>query len=101
MNTFAALASPTRCRIVEELANGQRTAGELRELFSLSQPAVSQHLRVLRDVDLVAVRVDAQRRVYSLNAGPLRQIDQWLDRYRRFWVGKLDDLERYMDEEGS
>ncbi len=97
MNTFAALASPTRCRIVEALADGERTAGELGELFALSQPAVSQHLRVLRDAELVAVEVDAQRRVYRLSAEPLRRLDQWLERYRRLWVKKLDSLEHHMD----
>jgi DNA-binding transcriptional ArsR family regulator len=79
MQAFAALADPTRARIMDELASGDRTAGELVGLFDLTQPAVSHHLRVLREADLVVAR--------------------WLDRYRRFWAGKLDDLERHMDEE--
>jgi DNA-binding transcriptional ArsR family regulator len=100
-NTFAALADPKRARIVEALADGERTAGELVSLFSISQPAVSQHLRVLRESGLVVARRDAQRRVYSLDPRPLRELDRWLDGYRRFWAGKLDDLERHIDKEES
>jgi DNA-binding transcriptional ArsR family regulator len=101
MNALAALADPKRARIIETLAEGERTAGELVALFSISQPAVSQHLRVLREAGLVAVERDAQRRVYRLDPRPLRELDRWLDGYRRFWAGKLDDLERHMDEEES
>jgi DNA-binding transcriptional ArsR family regulator len=100
-NIFAALAEPKRARIVEALARRERTAGELVALFSVSQPAVSQHLRVLRDAGLVVARRDAQRRVYRLDPRPLRDLDRWLGRYRRFWAGKLDSLERYLDEEES
>lgn len=99
MNAFAALADPTRATIIEALAEGERTAGELVALFPISQPAVSQHLRVLREAGLVIASKEAQRRVYRLDARPLREIDRWLDNYRRFWAGKLDDLERHMDEE--
>lgn len=99
MNAFAALADPTRASIIEALAEGERTAGELVALFPISQPAVSQHLRVLREAGLVIASKEAQRRVYRLDARPLREIDRWLDSYRRFWAGKLDDLERHMDEE--
>jgi len=101
MNALAALADPKRTRIIEALAEGERTAGELVALFSISQPAVSQHLRVLREAGLVSVERAAQRRVYRLDPRPLRDIDRWLSRYRRFWAGKLDDLERHMDEEES
>jgi DNA-binding transcriptional ArsR family regulator len=100
-DTFAALADPKRARIIEALAGGERSAGELGSLFSISQPAVSQHLRVLREAGLVVAKREAQRRVYRLDARPLRELDKWLSGYRRFWVGKLDDLERHMDEEGS
>jgi DNA-binding transcriptional ArsR family regulator len=98
-NTFAALADPKRARIIEALASGERTAGELVALFSISQPAVSQHLRVLREAGLVVAKRDAQRRVYRLDPGPLRELDEWLSRYRHFWAAKLGDLERHMDEE--
>ena len=101
MNALAALADPKRTRIIEALAERERTAGELVALFSISQPAVSQHLRVLREAGLVAVERVAQRRVYRLDPRPLREIDRWLSGYRRFWAGKLDDLERHMDEEES
>jgi DNA-binding transcriptional ArsR family regulator len=101
MNAFAALADPKRTRIIEALAERERTAGELVALFSISQPAVSQHLRVLREARLVRVKRDAQRRVYRLDPRPLRELDRWLSGYRRFWAGKLDDLERHMDKEES
>lgn len=84
---------------LETLASGERTAGEIGALFPLSQPAISQHLRVLRDAGLVVARRDAQRRIYRLDARPLREIDRWLDRHRRFWATKLDDLERHLDED--
>jgi DNA-binding transcriptional ArsR family regulator len=99
MNAFAALADPTRAQIVDTLAAGERTAGELGALFPLSQPAISQHLRVLREAGLVVARREAQRRIYRLDARPLRDIDRWLDRYRRFWASRLDNLERHLDEE--
>jgi DNA-binding transcriptional ArsR family regulator len=101
VNAFAALADPTRARIVQVLARRERTAGELGKLFPLTQPAVSQHLRVLREAGLVVATRDAQRRVYRLDVRPLREIDRWLDRYRRLWAERLDDLEQHMDEEAS
>jgi DNA-binding transcriptional ArsR family regulator len=100
-NTFAALADPKRAKIIEALAGGERTAGELVALFSISQPAVSQHLRVLREAGLVVATREAQRRVYRLDPRPLRELDRWLGGYRRFWAGKLNDLERHMDKEES
>jgi len=72
--------------------------GELVEQFQISQPAVSQHLRVLKDAGLVASRPVAQRRVYSINPEPLRALDAWLEPYRRFWAVELDALERHLDE---
>lgn len=100
-NIFSALADPKRAQIVETLAAGERTAGELGSLFSISQPAVSQHLRTLREAGLVVATRDAQRRVYRLDPRALRQLDTWLSNYRRLWAGKLDNLERHMDEEES
>jgi DNA-binding transcriptional ArsR family regulator len=99
VNTLAALSDPTRARIVEALAERERTAGEIVRLFPISQPAVSQHLRVLRDSGLVTIEKAAQRRIYHLNPAPLREIDEWLSRYRRFWAGRLDDLEAQLDRE--
>src|SRR5580698_10955050 len=94
MPGFAALADPTRCRIVEMLANGELPAGEIASRFDVSQPAISQHLRVLREARLVRVRVDAQKRVYQLDPAGLAEIDRWLSRVRRFFHGRLDNLER-------
>jgi DNA-binding transcriptional ArsR family regulator len=89
---FEALADPTRRHILELLADGERTAGELAAAFDTSRPAVSRHLRVLREAGLVRWRGDAQRRIYRLDAEPLSEVDAWLGRYRRFWSGRLDAL---------
>jgi DNA-binding transcriptional ArsR family regulator len=88
-----ALIDPTRRRIVELLAEGERSAGELAAEFDVSRPAVSRHLRVLREHGLVSVRTDAQRRLYSLDPAPLEELDAWLGRYRSFWTQRLDALE--------
>lgn len=93
---FEALADPTRRRILELLADGERTAGELAAAFAVSRPAVSRHLRVLRDAELVRWRGDAQRRIYRLAPEPLTEVDAWLDRYRRFWAGRLDALDDHL-----
>ena len=75
--------------------------GELVEALAVSQPAVSKHLRVLRDAGFVEVRADAQRRLYRVRAEPLRAIDDWLEPYRRMWAARLDDLERHLDAMGT
>ncbi len=98
MQAFSALADPTRRHILELLAEREYAAGDLVERFSLSQPAVSQHLRVLRDAGLVRVRRDAQRRMYALEPHGLMEIDAWLSRYRRFWSSHLAALERALNE---
>lgn len=89
---FEAIADPTRRHILELLADGERTAGELAAAFPTSRPAVSRHRRVLREAGHVRWRGDAQRRVYRLDPGPLSEVDAWLDRYRRFWSDRLDAL---------
>jgi DNA-binding transcriptional ArsR family regulator len=88
-----ALSDGVRLRIVEELAGGERTAGELAALFEISRPGVSRHLRVLREAELVTYRSDAQRRLYALCPGPLDEIEAWLQRYRSMWSQRLDSLE--------
>ena len=93
MNAFAALADPTRRRIVELLAEGERSAGELASQFPTSRPGVSRHLRVLREQGLVRARDEGQRRMYSLDPAPLAELDDWLDRYRSFWSYRLDALD--------
>ena len=101
MDIFETLAEPTRRRIVELLADRELCVSELCDQFEISQPAVSRHLRVLRDAHLVDCRVDAQRRLYSLRPGPFEEIDRWLERYRGFWKERLDDLEDLLVEEGN
>jgi DNA-binding transcriptional ArsR family regulator len=96
MQAFEALADPTRRRIVELLGARERSAGELVAEFELSAPAVSQHLKTLREAGLVTVRVDAQRRIYALDPAALAEIDDWLARVRRFWPARLDALERQL-----
>jgi DNA-binding transcriptional ArsR family regulator len=88
-----ALADPTRRRIVELLAEGELTAGQLAAQFSTSRPAVSRHLRVLREQGLVSARSEGQKRVYSLDPAPLAELDAWLGRYRSFWAQRLDALD--------
>jgi DNA-binding transcriptional ArsR family regulator len=99
MNAFAALADDTRLRIVETLAGRECSVTDLVSRFDLSQPAISQHLRVLREAKLVRMRPDKQRRLYSVPPGGLDEIERWLEKYRRKIAKKLDDLERYLDEE--
>ncbi len=94
MREFAALADPTRRRIVELLSAGERSAGELVDEFHVSAPAISQHLKTLREAGLVQVRVDAQRRIYTIDRTGLDNIDGWLRGIREFWSSRLDALER-------
>ena len=103
--TFELLAEPNRRRILDLLRDGERPVGELVYRLSMSQPAVSKHLRVLRDSGLVDVRVDAQRRFYRLRPEPLREIDAWIEPYRQLWDQRLDRLERHLqrmkDQQGT
>jgi DNA-binding transcriptional ArsR family regulator len=90
VNALAALGDPTRRRIVELLAEGERSAGDIASEFDLARPGVSRHLRVLREQGLVKTRADGQRRLYSLDPAPLAELDDWLGRYRAFWTNRLD-----------
>lgn len=96
MHAFDVLGDPVRRRILELLAAGERTSGAVCEViraeFGISQPAVSQHLRVLRDAGFTTVRPEGTRRLYAVDAGPLREVDAWLDRFRRYWTPPLDAL---------
>ncbi|MBF0664237.1 MAG: helix-turn-helix transcriptional regulator [Brevundimonas sp.] len=94
-----ALSEPHRLAILSMLAEGERPAGDFVEALPIAQPTVSKHLSVLREAGLVTVRKDAQRRLYSLNPAPLRQLDQWLAGYRRLWTDRLDALEAHLDRE--
>jgi DNA-binding transcriptional ArsR family regulator len=93
VNALAALADPTRLRIVELLADGERSAGELASQFDAARPGVSRHLRVLREHGLVRARVEGRRWLYSLDPRPLEELDVWLEHYRSFWTNRLDALE--------
>ncbi len=97
MSVFEVLAEPNRRLILDQLCARERPVGELVEVLAISQPAVSKHLRVLRDAGLVEVRVDGQRRLYSTRPEPLRAIEDWLVPYRRLWAARLDELERHLD----
>jgi DNA-binding transcriptional ArsR family regulator len=91
-----ALAEPNRLAIVELLRDGELPVGALVEHLQISQPAVSKHLRALREAGLVEARADAQRRLYSINPAPLAELDAWLDGYRQLWESHLDRLEDHL-----
>ena len=98
MDTFFAIADPTRRSIVMSLAKSERSFGDLADQFEMSRPAVSQHLKVLRDAGVVDVRPDAQRRIYSLSENGLSEIDGWLGKVREFWSPRLDKLEQLLGD---
>src|SRR6266481_2936416 len=97
MMVFEVLAEPHRRLILDLLRDAERPVGDLVGIMQVSQPAVSKHLRVLRDAGLVEARVDAQRRVYRVQTAPLHSLDEWLAPYRAMWSASLDDLERHLD----
>jgi DNA-binding transcriptional ArsR family regulator len=101
MQSLMAIADPTRRRIVELLAEGERTAGELVDEFDMSGPAISQHLKVLREAGLVTVRAEGQSRVQSLNPAGLGDLEDWLEKTRSVWSRRLDALERLLRAEDS
>jgi DNA-binding transcriptional ArsR family regulator len=96
---FAVLAEPTRRRILDELRGSDRSVNELVAALAMSQPAISKHLRVLRDAGLVSRRTVAQQRIYRLDPHPLRALDEWLEPYRLLWTRHLDALERHLDSQ--
>jgi DNA-binding transcriptional ArsR family regulator len=97
MHAFDVLGDPVRRRILELLADGERTSGAIGAVvqaeFGITQPAVSQHLKVLREAGFASVRPDGARRLYAVNPDPLRDVDEWLGRFRAFWAPRLDALE--------
>jgi DNA-binding transcriptional ArsR family regulator len=97
VSLFDVIAEPNRRRILDLLLERERPVGDLVAALSVGQPAVSKHLRVLRDAGLVESRTSAQQRVYRVRAEPLRSIDNWLAPYREQWSDRLDDLERHLD----
>jgi DNA-binding transcriptional ArsR family regulator len=98
-DVFEALADPTRRRILELVAAGERTAGELAAEFATSRPAVSRHLRVLREAGLVTWRGEAQRRLYRLDDTPLAEAGAWIEQTRSNWAARLDAFERHLDRQ--
>ena len=98
VTAYTALAEAHRRQILDLLRSGERPVGDLVERLELSQPGVSKHLRVLREAGLVAARADGRQRLYALRAEPLAEVDAWLEPYRAFWAGRLDALERHLEE---
>lgn len=96
MHAFDILRDPVRRRILELLADGEQTSGAVTEViqteFGISQPAVSQHLKALRESGFATVRAEGTRRLYAVDPGPLQEVDEWLEHFRRFWTHKLDAL---------
>ncbi len=97
MHAFDVLGDPVRRRILELLADGEKSAGviggTIQDEFAITQPAVSQHLKVLRDNGFTTVRPDGQRRLYAVNGAALRDVDEWLEAFRRFWTPRLNALD--------
>ena len=96
MHAFDVLGDPVRRRLLELLSEGERSSGEMVAVvqaeFGITQSAVSQHLKVLRDAGFATVRIDGARRIYAVEAGPMQEVDVWLDRFRGFWTPKLEAL---------
>jgi len=96
---FRALADPTRRAILDSLRGGERQVSLIASGFSVSRPAISKHLRVLRDAKLVTERRGGRQRIYELNAEPLRNLDIWLNEYRQFWATNLERLKQYVESQ--
>jgi DNA-binding transcriptional ArsR family regulator len=96
-SVFEILAEPNRRAILSLLVSSEQSVGEIERQLHMSQPMVSKHLRVLRDAGFVESTVDAQRRLYRLRPEPFREIDAWLEQFRRFWSAHIDALERHLD----
>ncbi|MDG4799316.1 metalloregulator ArsR/SmtB family transcription factor [Micromonospora sp. WMMD980] len=99
VDAFTVLAEPARRDILDRLRRAESSVGELVDALGMSQPAVSKHLRVLREAGLVTCRTAAQRRIYRVDTRPLRALDDWLGPYRLMWTEHLDALERHLDRQ--
>lgn len=99
VDAFRAISDPTRRRILDLLSDGERPVAALASQFDMTLPAVSQHLKVLRDAALVYERREGRQRLYRVNAAPLRNVAEWVGQYERFWREKLDALGKYLDYE--
>lgn len=98
MSPFTILAEPNRRQILDRLVTGPASVNDLVATLKMSQPAVSKHLRVLREAGFVSVTPDGRKRLYRIDPEPLMQVDEWLKPYRVFWSGRLDSLERHLVE---
>jgi DNA-binding transcriptional ArsR family regulator len=98
MTAYAALAEPNRRQILDLLRGGEHSVNDLVARLEISQPGVSKHLSILRRAGLVGVRPEGRRRWYFLRPQPLAEVDQWLEPYRAYWSGRLDALERHLEE---
>ena len=94
---FEVIAEPNRRAILSLLVSSEKSVGEIEQRLGMTQPAVSKHLRVLREAGFVESTVDAQRRLYRLKPGPFQELDAWLAQFRRFWSAHIDALERHLD----
>ncbi|MFE9692822.1 ArsR/SmtB family transcription factor [Micromonospora sp. NPDC005806] len=99
VDAFAVLAEPTRRRILDRLRRAESSVGDLVDALGMSQPAVSKHLKVLREAGFVTCRIAAQQRIYRIDTRGLRAVDDWLGPYRRMWAEHLDALERHLDSQ--
>ncbi|WP_091346649.1 ArsR/SmtB family transcription factor [Micromonospora rhizosphaerae] len=99
VDAFAVLAEPTRRRILERLRRAESSVGDLVDALGMSQPAVSKHLKVLREAGFVTCRTVARQRIYRIEVRPLQAVDGWLAPYRRLWTDHLDALERHLDSQ--
>ncbi|MBI1332120.1 MAG: metalloregulator ArsR/SmtB family transcription factor [Armatimonadetes bacterium] len=97
-SVFEVIVEPNRRAILSLLAASEQSVGEIEKQLGMSQPKVSKHLRVLRDAGLVQAQIDAQRRVYRVRAESLREVEDWLTPFRRFWTAHVDALERHLDQ---
>ena len=100
-DVFQALADPTRRAILTLLRQGSQPVGSIARDFPISRPAISRHLRVLREAELVSEIKIGRNRLYELNAGPLRNVDDWLAHYRHLWQHQLRNLKRYVEQKGK
>lgn len=98
-NAFQAVADPTRRAVLDLLRKGSLPAGDIARQFTVSRPAISKHLRVLRGAELVREERIGRQRMYRLNAGPLREIDGWIEQYRKFWQANLAGLKKFVEEQ--
>jgi DNA-binding transcriptional ArsR family regulator len=101
MNTFAALADPTRCKIFELIAEGEKSVGEIVSQFPYTPPTISQHLQVLRDAKLVRMRAVKQRHIYTVNQDGLKELEEWVERQRKHWTDRLDALEDHLNAQNT